>query len=93
MEITKRHGDTEKNIKLITWLLCSVPPCLCGDPCLRTCGRAQIPASIGYMTPQLIDAPLRDPEVRGRRRQMYHRPSMIAFDQDPYNDSNLSAFA
>jgi hypothetical protein len=38
-----RHEDTEKNIKLITWLFCSVPPCLCGDPCLRTCGRAQIP--------------------------------------------------
>ena len=22
------HGDTEKNIKLIAWLFCSVPPCL-----------------------------------------------------------------
>jgi hypothetical protein len=42
------HGDREKNIKLITWLFCSVPPCLRGDPCLRTCGRAQIPANIAY---------------------------------------------
>jgi hypothetical protein len=45
-ESPRRHGDTEKNIELITWLFCSVPRCLCGDPCLRTGGRARIPGGI-----------------------------------------------